>query len=170
MDPALDVPSLLEKMALDISRYIESRHIADYELIGVRTGGVWLAHELQSRLNPNGAIGELNINFYRDDFSKIGLHPQVEASSLPFEIDGKHLVLIDDVLMSGRTIRAAMNEIFDYGRPASIIFAVLVDLGQHELPIAPDIVGSKMTISENQRLKLMGPDNLHLQVQHIDPS
>ena len=170
MNPALDVSSLLDKMATEIQRFIEDRHIEAFELIGIRTGGVWLAKALQTRIGLTHDIGELNINFYRDDFSKIGLHPQVEASNLPFDIDGKHIVLIDDVLMSGRTVRAAMNEIFDYGRPASIVFAVLVDLGQHELPIAPDVIGAELSISEHERIKLIGPENLHLQIQPFEPS
>lgn len=169
MKPDLDVSRLTSKMAAGIKEFTLANAIDSYELVGIRTGGVWLARHLQQILNREQTIGELNINFYRDDFSQIGLHPQVEASSLPFSIDGQHIVLVDDVLLSGRTVRAAMNEIFDYGRPASIILAVLIDLGRRDLPIKPDIIGAELALDASERVKLIGPENLHIQIQHIDP-
>jgi hypoxanthine-guanine phosphoribosyltransferase len=89
---------------------------------------VWVAQALLEALGSDSPLGTLDVSFYRDDFSQNGLHPQVRPSALPFEIEGQHLVLIDDVLMSGRTIRAAMNELFDYGRPASVTLVCLLDL------------------------------------------
>ena len=94
--------------------------ISEPRFIGIRTGGVWVAQALLAALGRDDALGILDVSFYRDDFTQNGLHPQVQPSELPFEIEGQHLVLIDDVLMSGRTIRAALNELFDYGRPASV--------------------------------------------------
>nr|WP_228151225.1 bifunctional pyr operon transcriptional regulator/uracil phosphoribosyltransferase PyrR [Tamilnaduibacter salinus] len=132
-------------------------------LVGIRTGGVWLANRLHERLGLSEPIGELDISFYRDDFSRLGLNPRVRPSSLPFETQGRNIVLVDDVIMSGRTIRAAMNELFDYGRPARIVLATLLDLGARELPVQPDIAGQSLTLPRDKRLKLRGPDPLRVE-------
>lgn len=163
-----NVNALLDQMAVDLAACTPEAQRSDTLIVGVRTGGVWVAQALNERLQWQPQIGELNISFYRDDFTQIGLHPQVSASSLPFDIEGKHLVLVDDVLMSGRTVRAAMNELFDYGRPASIKLAVLVDLDQRELPIAPTVTGQKMQLEAKQRVKLQGPENLAIDIQTLD--
>ena len=126
---------------------------------------MWLAERLNKRLGLSDALGELDISFYRDDFSRIGLNPKVKPSSLPFDTEGRHIVLVDDVMMSGRTIRAAMNEIFDYGRPASIILATLMDIGARELPIQPDVSGQALTLPRHQRVKLRGPEPLRIEVR-----
>lgn len=160
-----DVEKLLAQMEADIRDTLQRRGIAEPSLVGIRTGGVWLADRLNRRLGLTGPLGELDISFYRDDFSRIGLNPKVKPSSLPFDTEGRDIVLIDDVLMSGRTTRAAMNEIFDYGRPASIILATLVDLGARELPIQPDVIGQKLALAPNQRVKLRGPDPLFLELR-----
>ena len=110
-------------------------------------------------------LGTLNITFYRDDFTRIGMHPQVEPSVLPFEVDDRHVILVDDVLHTGRTIRAALNEIFDYGRPASVMLAALVVRSGKELPICADIVGTHLDLTEGQHIKLNGPDALSLEIQ-----
>lgn len=104
-------------------------------IVGIHTGGVWLAKRIHQMLKIVQPVGVLDISFYRDDYSKIGLHPQVRPSQLPFEVENSHIILVDDVLYTGRTIRAAINELFDYGRPASIHLAVLVDRGGRELPM-----------------------------------
>ena len=111
---------LISQMAIRLKAHLEHRAISEPRFIGIRTGGVWVAQALLEALGSDSPLGTLDVSFYRDDFSQNGLHPQVRPSALPFEIEGQHLVLIDDVLMSGRTIRAAMNELFDYGRPASV--------------------------------------------------
>ncbi len=159
------VETLLDTMSKQLSLYLAEKNITDYELVGIRTGGVWVAQAIQGRLGNEQAIGELDISFYRDDFTTIGLNPKVEPSILPFETKDKHIVLFDDALMSGRTVRAAMNELFDYGRPASITLAVLVDVGHPELPIAPQVVGAKLSLAEGQRIKLIGPEKLYLKIQ-----
>lgn len=159
------VELLLNSMAQQLSEFIVKKGYQSVEFVGIRTGGVWIAKAIQALLKNNQALGELDISFYRDDFTQIGLNPKVSPSSLPFETSDKHLILFDDVLMSGRTIRAAMNELFDYGRPASIALAVLVNLGKPELPIAPDIVGTNISLKQGQRIKLLGPDNLRLTIK-----
>jgi len=126
----------------------------DTGLIGIYTGGVWLAERLHDALGLRVPCGTLDVSFYRDDYEKIGLHRDVKSSEIPFEVDGRHLVLIDDVLYTGRTIRAAMNELFDYGRPASIRLAALIDRGGRELPIAADFVGTALEIAPGESVEL----------------
>lgn len=162
----IDVDTLLDAMATEIHNRL-GEHLQAHRIIGIRTGGVWVANALNQRLGLNDAIGELNISFYRDDFTQIGLHPQVSASNLPFDVEGKNLILVDDVLMSGRTVRAAMNEIFDYGRPSSIELAVLIDLNQRELPIAPSFSGKRLALEANQRVKLLGPESLRIEIDSL---
>lgn len=165
MTALFDINQLLDELEKGLRRILTERGIDDPALIGIRTGGVWLADVIGKRLGIAEPFGELDISFYRDDFSRIGLNPKVKPSSLPFDTEGRDIILIDDVIMSGRTIRAAMNEIFDYGRPASIILATLIDLGARELPIQPDVVGSPLALEAHQRVKLRGPVPLHIELQ-----
>jgi pyrimidine operon attenuation protein/uracil phosphoribosyltransferase len=104
-------------------------------LVGIHSGGAWIARRLTELLGLPGEIGLIDVSFYRDDFGEKGLHPQVKPTSIPFDVEGRPLILVDDVLFTGRTTRAAINELFDYGRPASIKLAVLADRGGRELPI-----------------------------------
>lgn len=165
MTALLEIDQLLDELENGLRQLLEDRGVAHPALIGIRTGGVWLADILGKRLGIDEPFGELDISFYRDDFSRIGLNPRVKPSSLPFDTEGRDIILIDDVIMSGRTIRAAMNEIFDYGRPASIILATLIDLGARELPIQPDVTGRTLALSSDQRVKLRGPEPLHIELQ-----
>ncbi|EJO92259.1 bifunctional pyr operon transcriptional regulator/uracil phosphoribosyltransferase PyrR [Ectopseudomonas hydrolytica] len=158
---------LLPAMAGALTQHLNQRQIAEPRFIGIRTGGVWVAQALLAALGRDDALGVLDVSFYRDDFTQNGLHPQVQPSELPFEIEGQHLVLIDDVLMSGRTIRAALNELFDYGRPASVTLVSLLDLGARELPIRPDVVGASLSLAANERVKLSGPTPLTLELQTL---
>ncbi len=155
---------LLPRMALDLQRHLQQRGIDQPHYIGIRTGGVWVAQALLAEMGIDPALGMLDVSFYRDDFTRHGLHPQVQPTALPFEVEGQHLVLIDDVLMTGRTIRAALNELFDYGRPASVTLACLLDLGAHELPIRPDVIGATLSLAPDERVKLSGPDPLALEL------
>lgn len=148
--PQLDVARLLDKLAGEIRPTLTP----DTALVGIHTGGAWLAEELHRMLKPVLPLGTLDISFYRDDFSRIGLHPQVKPSAIPFVVEDQPIILIDDVLYTGRTVRAAMNELFDYGRPASIRLAVLVDRGGHELPIRPDFCGMTLDIGPQQNVQL----------------
>ncbi len=165
MTALLDMNRLLDELEAGLRNIMEDRGVTSPALIGIRTGGVWLADVMRKRLGLEEPFGELDISFYRDDFSRIGLNPKVKPSSLPFGTEDRDIILIDDVIMSGRTIRAAMNEIFDYGRPASIILATLIDLGARELPIQPDVIGKVLALEGHQRVKLRGPDPLHIELQ-----
>ncbi|MNC61128.1 Bifunctional protein PyrR [compost metagenome] len=132
---------------------------------------MWVARALLEQLGHSDApLGVLNVSFYRDDFSQHGLHPQVRPSELPFEVEGQHLVLIDDVLMSGRTVRAALNALFDYGRPASVTLVCLLDLDARELPIRADVLGATLSLAPDQRVKLHGPAPLGLELQTLAAS
>ncbi|QUE75552.1 bifunctional pyr operon transcriptional regulator/uracil phosphoribosyltransferase PyrR [Stutzerimonas stutzeri] len=156
---------LLPEMAAALDQHLSSHGISEPRFIGIHTGGVWVAQALLDLRGRQEALGVLDVSFYRDDFTQNGLHPQVRPSALPFEIDGQHLVLIDDVLMSGRTVRAALNELFDYGRPASVSLVCLLDLNARELPIRPDVVGATLSLPPDQRVKLLGPAPLALEYQ-----
>jgi pyrimidine operon attenuation protein/uracil phosphoribosyltransferase len=158
---------LIRQMASDLNAHLSHRGISNPRFIGIRTGGVWVAQALLETLGTEASLGTLDVSFYRDDFSQNGLHPQVRPSELPFEIEGQHLVLIDDVLMSGRTIRAALNELFDYGRPASVTLVCLLDLNAGELPIRPDVVGATLSLAPDERVKLSGPAPLALEIQDL---
>ena len=160
-----EIQSLLEEMAESIRDDLADK---DPLLIGIHTGGVWVAKALQNILGEDffdAPLGTLNIAYYRDDFPRIGMHPQVSPSDLPFEVDNRHLVLVDDIFYSGRTTRAALNEIFDYGRPASVTLAVLIERDGRELPIRPDIVGASVILPHNQHLKLRNRDGLQLETR-----
>lgn len=123
-------------------------------LVGIHSGGAWVAQKLHAHLGGKLALGSLDSSFYRDDFDRIGLHPAVQPSDIPFEVEGAHIILVDDVLYTGRTVRAAINELYDYGRPAAIALAVLVDRGGRELPIAANWVGAHLSVAQNQNLQV----------------
>ncbi len=159
------VETLLDNMVQSIQSKCQARQTSDPLMIGIHTGGVWVATALHSQLSLKEDLGTLNISFYRDDFTRIGMHPQVEPSSLPFEINDRHIILVDDVLHTGRTIRAALNEIFDYGRPASVMLAALVVRSGKELPICADVTGIQLDLTEGQHIKLTGPEPLKLELQ-----
>lgn len=152
----------LTDLASQLRQYLAAQQRHDPILVGIRTGGVWVAERLNEQLNLVEEVSSLDISFYRDDFTRKGLHPQVQGSQLPDSIEDRHIVLVDDVIMSGRTIRAAMNELFDYGRPASITLACLLDIGRRELPIQPDLCGAKLGLAAGQLIKLSGPTPLTL--------
>ena len=119
----------------------------DAGLVGIYSGGAWLAQRLAEMLPGNHPLGYIDVSFYRDDYSKKGLHANVATTQLPFEVGGSRIVLIDDVLYTGRSVRAAINELFDYGRPDSIELAVLIDRGGRELPFEPTYVGARVSVA-----------------------
>jgi pyrimidine operon attenuation protein/uracil phosphoribosyltransferase len=123
-------------------------------MVGLYTGGAWLAERLHKMLNLKIPLGLMDIAFYRDDYAARGLHHDPKRTKIPFEVNGAELLLVDDVLYSGRTVRAAMNELFDYGRPAGIRLVVLADRGGRQLPIAAQHVGAKVDVPAGQRLRL----------------
>ncbi len=155
----LDTPALLDTLSSDLRNLLQARNITKPLMIGIHTGGAWVAEELHNNLKIEQPLGTLNITFYRDDFTRIGMHPQVTPSNLPFDIDDQHIILVDDVLHTGRTIRAALNEIFDYGRPASVMLAVLVERDSHELPISADVAAMRINLNNNQHIKLSRDNN-----------
>jgi pyrimidine operon attenuation protein/uracil phosphoribosyltransferase len=161
---SIDVEQLLQTMTEQLRQQLSDRAIDRPMLVGIRTGGVWLAERINQLLGLDTPIGILDISFYRDDFTRIGLNPKVQPSALPVATEGRDIVLIDDVLMSGRTIRAALNELFDYGRPASVLLLTLLDLQARELPIMADIVGRSLSLDAGQQVKLTGPQPLALQL------
>jgi pyrimidine operon attenuation protein / uracil phosphoribosyltransferase len=114
-------------------------------------------------------MGILDISFYRDDFSRVGVNPEVRPSNISFEVEDQHIILVDDVLQTGRTIRAAMNEIFDFGRPASITLVTLVERGGRELPIQPNVVGIRPPLNQDQHITLIGPDPMSLVINESKP-
>jgi pyrimidine operon attenuation protein/uracil phosphoribosyltransferase len=127
-------------------------------LVGIWSGGAWLAERLQRELLLNGEHGVISSALHRDDFSSRGMTAGADHTRLPFEIEGRHIVLVDDVLFTGRTIRAVVNELFDFGRPASVTLAVLVDRGGRELPIAAAYSAARITLPAHQRLSLVRDD------------
>ena len=123
-------------------------------LVGIHTGGVWLAERLHQALGLQLPLGTLDVSFYRDDFNKKGLRRNIKSSDIPFDIDGCDVIIVDDVLYTGRTIRAAINELFDYGRPARIRLATLVDRGGRELPISADFSGADVNVASGESVEL----------------
>ena len=159
-----DIDSLLAALVVATRARLAEHNIVEPRLVGIHSGGVWLAQHLATALGLDEQIGELDISFYRDDFTRVGMHPTVRPSRIPWDVEGRHLLLVDDVLYTGRTIRAALNEIFDYGRPASVTLAVLVSRNGRELPIEAGACGARLTLPANQQIKLRGPAPLHLEL------
>lgn len=133
-------------------------------MIGIHTGGAWVARHLHQRLHIEDPLGLLDINFYRDDFTHSGVNPQVRPSSIEFGVDNRDIVLVDDVIQSGRTIRAAMNEIFDFGRPRSITLVCLIERSGRQLPIQPDVAALQPPMQTDEHIRLNGPDPLSLEI------
>ncbi len=153
----LEINALLDALEAALRQTIVARQLVNPLMIGIHTGGVWIAAELQRRLGIAEPIGLLDISFYRDDFSQMGMHPNVKPSQLPPNIEGRDIILVDDVFYTGRTVRAALNEIFDYGRPNQVVLAVLIQRDGKQIPISPDCIGAKITLSADQRIKLSRP-------------
>ncbi len=161
---------LMTDMATQLADLIKTDKLHNPLLIGIHTGGAWIAERLHSLLVLTEPAGTLDISFYRDDFTRIGINPQVKPSQLPFSLDDRDIILVDDVLFTGRTIRAALNEIFDYGRPSRVILAVLIDRGGRELPLQATIVGKHLTLQADEQVKLSGPEPLEYEIQKASVS
>jgi len=147
--------NLIESLKNKINEMIDDNTI----LIGVQRGGELILQKILPGLRNTVATGSIDTSFYRDDFSSRGLKIKNKPSKIDTEINGKHIILIDDVFSSGRTVRAAMNEIFDYGRPGKITLAVLIDRNEQELPIAPQICIEKISLNKDQNLELILDEN-----------
>ena len=138
-------------------------------LVGMHTGGVWVMEALAERLGGDLPRGTVDTSFYRDDYAQRGLHDGVKPSRIGFEIDGRCILLIDDVLNTGRSVRAAINQLFDYGRPAAVRLAVLVDRNGRELPIQPDYCAHRLDLPAPQRLRLSRDESGRLSLVLTEP-
>jgi pyrimidine operon attenuation protein/uracil phosphoribosyltransferase len=134
-------------------------------LIGIHTGGVWVAERLHQALKLKLPLASIDVSYYRDDYAARGLHRDVKRSEIPFEVEDRDLILVDDVLYTGRTIRAALNELFDYGRPGRVQLAALVDRGGRQLPIAPQFAGATLTLKPGQSVALKRDDKGRLSLE-----
>lgn len=168
--PFLDAESLYEQLRTQVKALIARRPGVPVGLVGIWSGGAWLAERLQRELDLSGPSGTLSVALHRDDYDLRGLSAAGGSTRLPFAVDGRHIVLVDDVLHTGRTIRAALNELFDFGRPAQVSLAVLVDRGGRELPIDAQCASARLVLPLNQRLAL-GRDEqgrFHFTVESVD--
>lgn len=151
-NPKLDAEALYQVLARQVKAGVST--IDSVAIVGIYSGGAWLAERLAAELQLKERLGFIDVSFYRDDYAEKGLHAEVKPSQIPFEVDGATIILVDDVLYTGRTTRAAINELFDYGRPARIMLAALVDRGGRELPICADFVADTVSLENKQHLVL----------------
>ncbi len=154
---AQDIDLAIQRIALQI---LEKNHgRGSMAIVGIHTCGVYVAKrihaKIQSQIEGTIPFGTLDINLYRDDWSLISQNPVVKTTEITFDVDNTNLILVDDVIFTGRTIRAAMDAIMDYGRPNTIQLAALVDRGGRELPIQPDFIGLTTGILQNERIKVV---------------
>jgi len=151
--------SIPEAQALyrDLLRGVQALMRPDTRLVGITSGGAWLVERLQKDLGLAGAPGVISSAMHRDDFARRGLSSSAQTA-LPFDVNGTDVLLLDDVLYTGRTIRAVLNELFDFGRPACVRLAVLVDRGGRELPVAADFAAATLTLPDTQSLALARSD------------
>jgi pyrimidine operon attenuation protein/uracil phosphoribosyltransferase len=167
MSPPLpDAEKLCARLAADLKPVVTP----ETAMIGLYTGGVWLAERLHAALGIAAPLGTMDIAFYRDDYHQQGLARDPKRTQIPFSVEGRDLLLVDDVLYTGRTVRAAMNELFDYGRPASISLVVLAERGGRELPICAQFCGSRVDVPAGMRLRLLRHESgvLELELQHAE--
>ncbi|HEX3063623.1 MAG TPA: bifunctional pyr operon transcriptional regulator/uracil phosphoribosyltransferase PyrR [Usitatibacter sp.] len=143
-----------ERLVQEMAEAMRGKLAKDAALVGIYTGGAWVAERLNRVLAPGAPLGLLAVTLHRDDFGRIGLHRESRRSQIPFPVDGREIVLVDDVLHTGRTIRAALNELFDFGRPRAVRLAVLADRGGRELPVAADFLGAKVDVGADEDLVL----------------
>lgn len=154
MSLVLDAEALYAELRLGLEQLLSHYPASQTpHLVGVASGGVWLAERLQQDLGLQGRVGVLSSSMHRDDFAQRGLASNAQTK-LPFDVNGAHLIVLDDVLYTGRTVRAVLNELFDYGRPASVKLAVLVDRGGRELPVAADIAVARVSLPADESLAL----------------
>ncbi|MFZ3288413.1 MAG: bifunctional pyr operon transcriptional regulator/uracil phosphoribosyltransferase PyrR [Telluria sp.] len=128
--------------------------VPELAIVGIHSGGAWLAERLAADLGLKERLGFIDVSFYRDDYAKKGLHPDVKPTQIGFNVDAATILLVDDVLYTGRTTRAAINVLFDYGRPARIQLAALLDRGGRELPVVADFVAAHVTLERDHALAL----------------
>lgn len=156
-----------EALYRELLRGVQQLGAGEYRLVGITSGGAWLAQRLQQDLKLPGKAGIISSAMHRDDFAQRGLAGAGAQTQLDFDVDDAHIILLDDVLYTGRTIRAVLNELFDYGRPASVKLAVLVDRGGRELPVQADYAAARVTLPPAQSLALARGDDGRFQF-HIE--
>jgi len=147
-----------EALYRELLRGVPALRGPEGRLVGITSGGAWLAQRLQQDLQLPGEAGTISSSMHRDDFAQRGLSASSAQTKLPFDVNDAHILLLDDVLYTGRTIRAVLNELFDYGRPASVKLAVLVDRGGRELPVQAEFAAARVTLPETQSLELARDD------------
>ncbi len=152
-----------EAQCIELANLIRPQLQPNTVLVGIHSGGAWVARRLAELLGLTSEVGLIDVSFYRDDFGEKGLHPQVKPTSIPFDVEGRPIILVDDVLFTGRTTRAAINELFDYGRPANIKLAVLADRGGRELPISAEFCAWKVALIDSEELVLEAAEDGRLQ-------
>ena len=157
--PELDAETLYAQLESQVKSTLAGT--SRLAVVGIYSGGAWLADRLAKSLDVVD-VGYIDVSFYRDDYAEKGLHAEVRPSHIPFEVEGATILLVDDVLYTGRTTRAAINTLFDYGRPAKVMLAALLDRGGRQLPVAADFVAKKITLEENQLLILQKAEDGHL--------
>lgn len=148
-----------EALYAELLRGVRGLWRPDMALMGIWTGGAWLAERLHADLGLTGHPGVISSTLHRDDFGARGLGHGTDATKIPYAVDGTHLLLVDDVLHTGRTIRAVLNELYDFGRPASVTLAVLVERSGRELPIRADLAAAQVDLPSSQRLSLLRTDD-----------
>jgi len=153
LDPhTLDAEALYAALLDQVRTGIAGAH--EPAIVGIHSGGAWIAERLARDLGLTARLGVLDVSFYRDDYAKKGLPAEVKPTHIAFDVAGATIVLVDDVLYTGRTTRAAINELFDYGRPARILLAALVDRGERQLPVAADFVAAHTRVGAGEALRL----------------
>lgn len=161
-----DAKMLCDQLAAQIKPQLRP----DTALVGIHSGGVWVAEYLHAALGLAAPLGSIDVSFYRDDYRSRGLHPNPQRSGIPFEVNGRHIILVDDVLYTGRTTRAALNELFDYGRPACVDLAVLADRGERQLPIGPTwcawALAERLPAGSKLALQRDAAGTLFLEIRH----
>ena len=169
---AFDAEALYRELLAQVRAGLDG--VAEPAIVGIHSGGAWLAERLARDLELTHRLGSIDVSFYRDDYARKGLHPDVKPTHIRFAVDGATVVLVDDVLQTGRTTRAAINVLFDYGRPACIRLATLADRGGRELPVAADFVGVHATLEANESLCLQrdetGQLSLTIEQDNADPA
>jgi pyrimidine operon attenuation protein/uracil phosphoribosyltransferase len=148
-----------EQLVKDLAERMRGSIAPDAGLVGIYTGGAWVAERLHRQLGLATPLGLLAVTLHRDDFGMRGLHREVRRSQIPFSVDDREVVLVDDVLHTGRTVRAAINELFDFGRPRAVRLAVLADRGGRDLPFSADYLGARVEVAADEELVLSHENN-----------
>lgn len=160
-----DPEKLLAQLSVQLQDHLRQHGITRPIMLGILSGGYLLAQRLHQELAIESPLGAIDISFQRDDFSKHGLHSVERGSKLPMDVNDRDVILVDDILYTGRTVRAAMNELFDYGRPRRIVLVCLISRDGRELPIQADVCAVTLTLADQQVIKLSGLSPLRLALQ-----